>query len=67
MPSIERDPLRLAREQVGAVEDQRHLGQLRGLDLQEAGADPAAGAVDGGADAEHGDEQEERDAEDQPG
>ncbi len=31
------------------VEDQRHLGQLGGLELQRAGADPAAGAVGAGS------------------
>ena len=56
-------PLRFAGEQVGGVEDERDLGQLRGLDLQEAGADPTARAVDRGARPEHRDEEDEGDGE----
>ena len=59
-PWIERDPLRFAGEQVGGVEDQRHLDQLGGLDLEGAAADPAARAVDALPGAEHDDQEEDR-------
>ena len=56
-------PLRFAGEHVGGVEDERDLGQLRGLDLEGAAADPAGRAVDALPGAEHDDEQEDRAAE----
>ena len=53
-------PLRFAGEHVGGVEDERHLGQLGGLDLEGAAADPAGRPVDALPGAEHDDEQEDR-------
>ena len=55
-------PVGVAGHEGGAEDDERELGRLRRLELQEAEADPALGAVHGHADAgdEHGDEQPQR-------
>ena len=53
------DALRFRREQVRAVEDQGDLGQLRGLELHQAAADPALRAVDRRADAGQQDREEQ--------
>ena len=54
--------LRARGEQLRAVEDQGHLGDLGRLNLEEASADPPLGAVHFDPDARdhHGDQQEER-------
>ena len=48
--------LRLLRERVGEVDDQRELGELGGLEADAADVEPATGAVDARADDEHGGE-----------